>query len=525
MVEDIGEVGMARKKEDEFKQKVKDALSRRVAQRCSNPDCRVPTAAPGETELKVNNVGVAAHIHAASPGGPRYDPAMSSIERSSISNAIWLCSICSIKIDLDETRYTASLLREWKRVAEETATREQGTKLPSDEDAINLTTMALTGHPQKLLTKAISNVHTATARALENSDPRFEVITQFKDGQTVYEYHAKEDVTFNFEVKGEEGVEILRKVFEEGHDAKLPAKYFDTKGFNFPGGSPDKPEYVEIRKDGIEAIHRIWLIDPVSKVTEQFNDVHGKAYFGTKAMRFEGVACSGLFAFSYTRPILKLGENSSFNISINFALWEGKDVRKLPYFNKIKSFFNSIFHGAELHTSLEIDGDTAFKASTEKMSKEPEFSNVDSIIVFIDKVRLISEKLNHEILYKQDCFHSEEEVLEVYDAASILSGVLVSHEESLKSNSKMSLILDCEGLEAIDKLKIGSSIDLRIEEEGRVLKIFDEEVSLPNKITYIKSVYLDPLDDLKKARKGSEVSFECLPAKGHKIEYEYKLNK
>ncbi|WP_457945023.1 hypothetical protein ACSTAY_09170 [Vreelandella alkaliphila] len=509
---------------DNFKKGDITKLSQRVALRCSNPDCRVPTAAPGETELGVNSIGVAAHIHAASPGGPRYDPSMTSFERGSISNAIWLCSNCSIIIDRDEARYTAKLLKEWKVKAEKTAIREQGTKLPSQEDAINLTTMALTGHPQKLLTKAISNVHTATARAIESSDPRFEVITHFKDGQTVYEYHAKEDVTFNFEVKGEEGVEILRKMFEEGHDAKLPAKYFDTKGFNFPGGSPDKPEYVEIRKDGIEAIHRIWLIDPESKVTEQFNDVHGKAYFGTKAMRFEGAACSGLFAFSYTRPVLNTGENSSFNISINFALWEGKDVRKLPYFNKMKSFFDSIFHGAELHTSLEIDGDTAFKANTEKMSKEPEFSNVDSILVFIDKVRLISEKLNHKILYKQNCFHPEEEVLEIYDAASILSGVLVSHEESLKSNSKISLILDCEGPEAIDKMKIGSSTDLRIEEEGRVLNIFDEEVSLPNKITYIKSVYLNSLDDLKKAKKGSEVSFECLPAKGHKIEYEYKLN-
>lgn len=389
--------------------------------------------------------------------------------------------------------------------------------MPSQEDAINLTTMALTGHPQKLLTKAISNVHTATARAIENSDPRFEVTTHFKDGRTVFEYRAKEDVSFNFEVKGEEGVEILRKMFEEGQDAKLPAKYFDTKGFNFPGGSPDKPEYVEIRKDGVEAIHRIWLIDPETKVTEQFNDVHGKAYFGTKAMRFKGAACSGLFTFSYTRPILKTEENPSFNISINFALWEGKDVRKLPYFNKIKGFFDSIFHGAELHTSLEIDGNTAFKANTEKISKEPEFSNVDGFLVFLDKVRIIYEKLNYKIFYKQNCFHSEEEALEICDAASILSGVLVSHGESLNSNSKISLILDCEGSEAIDKMKIGSSIDLRIEKNGGVLKIFDEEVSFPNKVTYIKSVYLDPLDDLEKAKKVVKLHWSAFLLKGIRL--------
>lgn len=66
---------------DNFKQRDITKLSQRVALRCSNPDCRVPTAAPGETELGVNSIGVAAHIHAASPGGPRYDPSMTSLER------------------------------------------------------------------------------------------------------------------------------------------------------------------------------------------------------------------------------------------------------------------------------------------------------------------------------------------------------------------------------------------------------------------------------------------------------------
>lgn len=509
---------------DNFKKGDITKLSQRVALRCSNPDCRVPTAAPGETESGVNSIGVAAHIHAASPGGPRYDPSMTSLERGSISNAIWLCSNCSITIDRDEARYTAKLLKDWKTKAESTAIKEQGTKLPSQEDALNLTTMALTGHPQKLLTKAISNVHTATARAMEQSDPRFKVTTHYRDGQTFFEYHAKEDITVNFEIKDKEAIEVLRKLFEEGQNAKLPAKYFDVKGFDFPGGSPDRPGHVEIKKDGIEAIHRIWLINPKTEITEQFNDVHGKAYFGTKAMRFEGDACSGLFAFSYTRPILNIDESSNFNISINFALWEGKDVRKLPYFNKIKNFFDSVFYGAELHTSLEIDGDVAFKANTERMSKVSEFGKIDSILVLIDKIRVISDKLNHAIFYKQNYFYSEKEVLEICNVANMLSGKAVNNEETLKVNSKISLILDFDGSEAIDKLKIGASTDLRIEEEGEVLEIFGEKISLPTKVTYINSVYLKPLENLMSAKKGSEISFECLPAKGHKIEYEYKLN-
>lgn len=69
-------------------------------------------------EDKVINIGVAAHITAAAPRGPRYDPALSVKERKSIRNAIWLCQTCAKLIDSDMPEYTVELLRKWKRVAE-----------------------------------------------------------------------------------------------------------------------------------------------------------------------------------------------------------------------------------------------------------------------------------------------------------------------------------------------------------------------------------------------------------------------
>jgi len=91
---------------DDFPKKVIEPLRARVNNRCSNPNCRVPTTGPTTDNEKVNNIGVAAHITAASPGGPRYDPSMRKEERKSIRNAIWLCSNCSIKIDRDPSKYS-----------------------------------------------------------------------------------------------------------------------------------------------------------------------------------------------------------------------------------------------------------------------------------------------------------------------------------------------------------------------------------------------------------------------------------
>ena len=69
------------------------------------------------------NLGIAAHITAASPRGPRFDPTLSPESRSSLENGIWLCYICAAKIDRDEDRYPTPLLRGWKQQAEEAADR------------------------------------------------------------------------------------------------------------------------------------------------------------------------------------------------------------------------------------------------------------------------------------------------------------------------------------------------------------------------------------------------------------------
>jgi len=115
---------MAPAARDDFSQQTKAVLARRAGMRCSNPTCRRPTAGPAADPARAVNMGKAAHITAASPGGPRYDPALTREERSSIDNGIWLCAWCADLVDRDETRFTAELLRQWKKEAEERAAVE-----------------------------------------------------------------------------------------------------------------------------------------------------------------------------------------------------------------------------------------------------------------------------------------------------------------------------------------------------------------------------------------------------------------
>lgn len=105
-------------KRDDFTLNVKNGLKDRVGGRCSNPQCGRETVGPRVVADKSLIVGEAAHICAATEDGPRYDCNMSTEERKSIFNGIWLCSSCHKLVDSDPERYPVEILRKWKADAE-----------------------------------------------------------------------------------------------------------------------------------------------------------------------------------------------------------------------------------------------------------------------------------------------------------------------------------------------------------------------------------------------------------------------
>jgi hypothetical protein len=108
---------------DGFSLQVKDELAKRVGHLCSNPCCRQPTSGPQTSPVGAVNIGVAAHLTAASPGGPRHDTSLSAEQRSSSSNGIWLCQTCAKLVDNDVSAYTIERLRKWRADAEAESAR------------------------------------------------------------------------------------------------------------------------------------------------------------------------------------------------------------------------------------------------------------------------------------------------------------------------------------------------------------------------------------------------------------------
>jgi hypothetical protein len=118
---------------EDFSAVTKQTTADRAGNRCSNPSCRKPTSGPHADPTKAMRIGVAAHITAAAPGGPRYDPNLSSAARKSTHNAIWLCQTCSVLVESDAQTYTAEILQRWKTAAEDAAQKAFGATLPGSE--------------------------------------------------------------------------------------------------------------------------------------------------------------------------------------------------------------------------------------------------------------------------------------------------------------------------------------------------------------------------------------------------------
>jgi hypothetical protein len=93
-------------------------LAKRAGWLCSFPTCRKATVGATADDEHVIDIGIAAHICAAAPLGPRYDPTQSSEERSSVKNGIWMCQDHSKVIDSADAEFTVAQLLKWKKQAE-----------------------------------------------------------------------------------------------------------------------------------------------------------------------------------------------------------------------------------------------------------------------------------------------------------------------------------------------------------------------------------------------------------------------
>lgn len=510
---------------DNFLKSVIDKLRMRVSNRCSNPNCRVPTTAPSGDADKVNNIGIAAHICAASPGGPRYSSKMTAEERRSIDNAIWLCANCSIDIDRDPNKYTISVLKEWKNKAESLAEEELGKKLPEKHDAINTVTAALTGLPKSFLATAISNVHKATALSLENLDPRFQVKSSYSENQTNLGIFAKEDVNILMNIQSEYAKEYMdkyKRLVEHGEDLEIYAGAikFDGSKLLEEISTISGNGKMTISSNKKKGVQKFWLVNKDTSVIENFEDFRGEVSFGNKSIMFEGSACDDIFTFKYRKELAQKSAKITFNLA--FHKWDGIDIRFLPYFSKISSLFEKLFNGWELYTALEIDGIRILDSKGINASKMDFVTETTSALTYISNVSKISSFLGTLVIFTHDFSYNNEEFRNLFEIVKTIDGKNVYTEKEITSNASCDVVAD-EGAKNIGLISNSTEpTSTKFSETTQeTIKCFGVNLKLPVKAIVLTNVIPKVFLNGDKIKKGDIVHVEFIPTKGFECKFEY----
>jgi hypothetical protein len=104
---------------ENFSQRIRDKIAEAAGHQCSFPGCNRRTVGPGPTSEFVSRSGFAAHIYAASSGGPRGQGGLSASELKAAGNGIWLCGRHAKLVDNNRgTSYPAETLLSYKALHE-----------------------------------------------------------------------------------------------------------------------------------------------------------------------------------------------------------------------------------------------------------------------------------------------------------------------------------------------------------------------------------------------------------------------
>lgn len=513
---------------DDFNENTKTKLKGRVANRCSNPTCRVITSGPAG-EDRVNNTGIAAHITAASPGGPRYNPHLTSAERSSFDNGIWLCLICASKIDRDVDLYPVEVLRDWKSKAEQKAFEENGSSLPSKQDVDNTIRSALTGFPLKMLPTSIANIHQANSSLLEELDPRFKIESSFSNGLTVYKLLPKENVPFSVNVKDgvhRENALAFQRLWEDGKDLSIDMGSIKISGSKLLEQICEESSIngkFKIASSKIKAVQKVWLVDRETKQVESFDDVHGEISSGTKSLTFKGNSCNGVMEFEL--KIKKPPEDNSMKIvlALNYENWDGLPVNSLPYFEKIHSLYAKMCEGWEFYTSLEVNGDQLLASTGMDMSGFEIVQNNGNFLNYTKYCRTICSKLSKSVNFVSKFSFNKEEIQDIFDVSEILLGNWVFSDPTQFNNTNRKIILTVDPSEILSVLSNDEPMQIGFEGDEHEIKLFKSSVTLPQLKITVDSVAPKILSNLEGLKSGDQIEVEWIPKENFKCTYEYLI--
>lgn len=503
-------------KRHDFTGKTKRLLKDNVANLCSKPDCRALTMASQIDGCSSSNVGVAAHICAAAPGGPRYKLEQTEAERKHYNNGVWLCTTCSRLIDVDDGSYSEELLHDWKSQAVAYARDNIGKQLLPREEieskSLKNTLDYVSGKNSIFSADVPSKMVGFIDDHLNQLDSRFSVQTNVINGATLRNIiPLTSNASFAISMNKSDG-EIFQTNLDEMRDTGKPVKlssdsfkFTGSKLFEALGNDEIGSSELVIQPSSTKVTIELYAMSHSSQV--YLGSFKGKQINLKSGLKFEAFAFNKLIKVSCFYDL----ENTQAlkvicNFIINTSIWDGKSINRLPFFNKLLMAKEVLQTGGGLSIGLELaEGEEIAPMSIGEQNKEQLkfFEEFGNLIHIIDCYKKIAAKFNLPVPVYGDFELSAKDYNALNYASSLLEGEEIVLGKNINSIQCKTSLEEYEKI--LESKKEGKLNELQVSNKGFV----PDNFGLDLKSLEFERTYFDM--DLNAIVEGKSVNLSFIP--------------
>lgn len=384
---------------------------------------------------------------------------MTPKERKSIDNAIWLCTACADRVDVDEQKYPVTLLRAWKEKVENLASRQLGSPIPNHNDALKA--FGILGGCAPFDSNAIiPGVHGAYKQKLESMDPRLKVDIDYTNGVQTYRLEGKGDmVCFDLNYACGENFELDKNI----NDVLIHGGIVDVSGTNMTVKGSPILEFISgggyIHKmvigDKEDVTCKLEIFDQKTKLLGLKAISSGTIYRGTSGFRLLMSFFDGLFSIEFKSNFNNITNSDEEKIlipsSVSFYLgrWNNRNINNLQYFDELLTLCKLLSEGNSIDMSL-IFQNPAAEISTQGTVHQDVFKELLVFLEYWDAARVLSKQFEVAIPFNTDLKFSDNDLHNLKKYASIiLNGSYKNKNKSKKSVCSLTVNVLSENIEML----------------------------------------------------------------------------
>lgn len=240
----------------------------------------------------------------------------------------------------------------------------------------------------------------AEQKKLETLDNRFVVDISYAGGEVHYDLQPRSSINFTLQIKNQDTDKLRSKMidlFERGLKVKFQPGEIEIQGSKLLSAIAADPNlrHIELHSAVVAGAELLLLSTDSSGAECVRLSFHGKVSLGSSEGNFDGHLKNSPLGINLAFPLDFTQSKPSFDVSFNFntSVWEGLPLLRLPYFDRVLSFFKSLQSGNSLRMVFEVEGYHIFSGTSTSDMTSGFLSGSMKYLELMEKARLVAQRI------------------------------------------------------------------------------------------------------------------------------------